>query len=222
MAIALDATSTTSATNTSLTLAHTCTGANRILWVSVGVQSNDSTDYVTGVTYNGVAMTRAVAIFSGTSNLCGQYLYVLFAPATGNNSIVVSLSQSKTIYATGMSYTGAAQTNTPDATASAFTTIGSSSTVSTTFSVSATGCWIVSGCSDEQVGSPIPNSGLTARSNPVEGAGGDSNATVSTGSNTVSWKTPNAANGLFTMVSASFAPVAAAAANNPAFLLNMV
>jgi hypothetical protein len=56
MAIAVDATSQDhSATATSLTFSHTCSGSNRILFV--GIVGDITTDTVTGVTYAGVSMT---------------------------------------------------------------------------------------------------------------------------------------------------------------------
>lgn len=57
MAIAFDATTTSSLGSavTSITFSHTCTGSNRILFVCT---ANNGGANVTGVTYNGVAMTN--------------------------------------------------------------------------------------------------------------------------------------------------------------------
>lgn len=206
MAIAFDAAASSSGTGTSLTYNHTCTGSNRILWVSIGVNSADSVDHVTGVTYNSVAMTRGPSMFSGVASLDGQYLYYLVAPATGTNSVVVSTNNSQPIYATSVSYTGAKQSGQPDNTASS--NGSGASTITLNITPSANGCWVITGASDEQVGNPAINGGITARgSNQVEGNAADSNATVTAGSPfACNWKTPNGNNGLFSVVAASFAP----------------
>lgn len=71
------------------TWAHTCSGADRLLRVTVS--HFDSNDAVTDITYNGVALT---AVPSGaTTN--GQYwitAYYLIAPDTGTHDIVVTVS----------------------------------------------------------------------------------------------------------------------------------
>lgn len=104
MAIAFDASSKgISLTDvTSLTLAHTCTGANLTLCVVVGIGGNANT--CTGVTYNGVAMTLGKSI--NASNLqC--YIYYLANPATGANNIVASFSDlTSPVVVSGISLTG--------------------------------------------------------------------------------------------------------------------
>lgn len=84
------------------TLAHTCTGANRLLTVFVRC----GTDVVTSVTYNSVALTLA------HKNSTGGYLYTyyLIAPATGANNVVVNKSDFSSIWLAGASYTGCKQT----------------------------------------------------------------------------------------------------------------
>ena len=71
------------------TWAHTCAGSDRLLRVTVS--HYDSSDPVTGITYNGVALT---AVPSGaTTN--GQYwitAYYLIAPDVGTYNIVVTVS----------------------------------------------------------------------------------------------------------------------------------
>lgn len=75
---------------TSLTFAYDCgSGSNRYLVVFVGDISGDS---VTGVTYNGVAMTQIGKAARGPSNgsTLEGYIYGLHAPATGSNDIVIT------------------------------------------------------------------------------------------------------------------------------------
>lgn len=113
MAIAIDAASEVNLTSnlTSHTLAHTCSGTDRILLVGVSVLDSPY-DVVTGVTYNGVSMSLIGKKFR-TSNR-GTYLYSLIAPSTGSNNIVVSCSSSVRVSIDGVSFTGVAQSGQPE------------------------------------------------------------------------------------------------------------
>lgn len=78
----------------SATWSHTCGGTNRILVVGVnarGLIANTNTT-VTGVTYNGVALTkiRHDSVDSGDTYRGRSELWYLIAPATGANDIVVT------------------------------------------------------------------------------------------------------------------------------------
>lgn len=146
MAIALDTTSTGSGTGTSLTVSHTVSGNNRLLVVGIGA---GAADIVTGVTYNGVAMTRANERNNGNST---AYMYYLIAPALGVHNIVVSTSLSVNIQADGASFTGVHQsagaqpdatvTNTANLTTSVATTlvtVADKSIMLATYATDATG-----------------------------------------------------------------------------------
>jgi hypothetical protein len=107
MAIAFDAVTTdTYVGQTSRTIAHICTGVNRFLIVTIAVYTNAGG--VTGVTYNGVAMT-----LTGTATAVGGavvYQYVLVDPASGSNNVIVSLSGPNWYYSFSVvSYTGVDQ-----------------------------------------------------------------------------------------------------------------
>lgn len=117
MAITQDATAkSTSTAASSLTYSHTCTGSDRLL-VLGGVTINDATDVVTGVTYNGVAMTRIDS--QGYAGVARAYFYYLIAPASGANNVVVSFTgTTHNSQFQSISYTGAKQTGQPDASAS--------------------------------------------------------------------------------------------------------
>lgn len=124
MAIALDSTSNGTDTNTSLTISHTCAGANRLLVVGILAGSSD---VITGVTYNSVAMTRVDISNNGNST---AYMYYLLGPSTGTNNIVISRSPSGLIIADAASFTGVKQsapeastTNTASAVASCANTL---------------------------------------------------------------------------------------------------
>jgi hypothetical protein len=78
------------ANESSLTLSHNNNGT----FLVVAFSNNQSdTDKVTGVTYNGVAMTRArYDLNTNTGNL-STYIYYLANPASGIYNVVISLNQ---------------------------------------------------------------------------------------------------------------------------------
>lgn len=133
------------------TFSHTCSGANRILFVSGrNYCSSTASDVVTGVTYNGVAMTRltAYALYVAGATADWDYVYYIIAPATGANNIVVSCSATSNAYFRGHSYTGVKQTGFPDASASAYSGTGTS--ITSTLTTIADNCWLVGLHDNEQ------------------------------------------------------------------------
>jgi len=103
MAIAFDATSSGSSGGaSSITFAHTCTGSNRVLFVTVIGEVIPS---ITGVTYAGVAMTQVGSSVSGGGSR-SIHLFYLDNPASGANNVVVSSSPSGFMSAVSSSYTG--------------------------------------------------------------------------------------------------------------------
>ena len=174
MAIAFDAASggaTTAAS--SLTFAHTCTGSDLILFVG----AFNGTNNVTGVTYNGVAMTLVdTAVAQAGVN---YKLFYLINPATGANNVVISTDvASNVLRGVSTSYTGSAQSGQPDS----FSKVQGAQTyplaISTT--VVAANCWLVMAGGNVDDGQ---NAGTNTTSrvavNSMEMF--DSNATVGTG-----------------------------------------
>jgi hypothetical protein len=108
VAIATNASSLTTSGGyaNSLTVSHTVAGSNTLLLVGVHCRSA-STD-VTGVTYNGVAMTLVGT--NENSGVTGVQWYSLVAPAAGANNVVVSLSSYKLFSVLIYSLTGVDQT----------------------------------------------------------------------------------------------------------------
>jgi hypothetical protein len=110
-AISVDASSSVTLGHTSpRTFSHTCTGPNRLL--RVGVATNNDTvtgDQVTGVTYNGVAMTQIDKLTIDSFGCL--YLFELAGPASGSNTVSVSFNNASdaSISAVATSYAGAAQ-----------------------------------------------------------------------------------------------------------------
>lgn len=166
----------------SITFSHTCSGSDRIL--IVGIIANNA-DVITGVTYNGVAMTLArKSAFTGPT----MYLYYLLAPATGANNIVVSASSGgEYIRATAVSYTGVQQSGQPDATAENNVSAASITTTLTQVVAKAWQVGVVQGAHD---GTVTAGAGIGAIRGTVSGGYnsiGDSNAPTNAGSRSMTW-----------------------------------
>lgn len=106
MAVAVDAVAFDKGTSTSITFAHTCTGANLALYVIVEERYASA---VTGVTYNGVAMTQKSYNDPGANSIV-QKVFELLAPATGAHNVVVTASATRNLLCTAISLTGVDQT----------------------------------------------------------------------------------------------------------------
>lgn len=124
--------------STTNTQAHTCSGSDRVLMVYVYAGS----DVVTGVTYNGVSMTFVQKQLMGGA-AAGQYIYeyILAAPASGSNNVVVTSSANLGGYISAVSYTGAKQTGQPDN--SAKQALTGVTTITTNLTTVADNCWLV-------------------------------------------------------------------------------
>lgn len=144
MAISFDvATGSTTNPGTSLTYAHTCTGSNLCLIVSILTQTNSGTD-ISSVKYNGVLATKLKQLWDGVSTM--ETLYGMVNPSTGSNNVVISTVANQAIFASSASYKGVLQAGLPDSSNSG-TTGASPLTVSTT--TVADECWLIGGASGE-------------------------------------------------------------------------
>lgn len=187
MAITFDtATNGGNANANSLTFAHTCTGSNLFLVVSVF----DSNDTVSGVTYAGVSMTKA-----WTSTGLGESFWYLIGPASGANNVVVTKSAgTASLGAVAASYAGCNQTAIDSKGSNTANQTTSPQTVNTT--VVASNCWTI--------GYSSYNNGLGGTATTVDktrritqdwtGSGNavgvliaDSNATVGTGAQGITY-----------------------------------
>jgi hypothetical protein len=143
----------------SYTFAHTCTGSNLMLTVGIFVSINPASDVVSGVTYNGVAMTRSPNGYAAAPANNSTWLYYLANPSTGANNVVITYSGTQNGSAGAISYTGCASTidsgNSNTAGPSA-----SSCTVSTT--TVADNAWLV-GVARADGGSRTFSAGMTAQ-----------------------------------------------------------
>lgn len=203
MAIAFDAATsggTLASSPGPLEWSHTCTGSNGILFVLV---TNGST-VPTGVTYNGVALTKDVERLNwiGGDDIS---IWRLNGPASGANTVSVSWSGNQTVSGYSQSYTGAAQTGQPDATGSNSSASTTSLTVNTT--TVADNCWIVSAFRCE-------NPPMTAGTNTTQRLqaetgffGGDTNA-AQTPAGTYGQTTTQSPAGAMGGATVSFSPAA--------------
>lgn len=210
MAIAFDTSTDAGFTAgvTSKTFAHTCTGANLILFVaSWGDIVND---VVTGATYNGVAMTLVgKALESGGR---WAYLFSLIAPATGAHNVVISASSSISIAGMSASYTGVRQSSNPDVSTTATPTADSPVTSLTTL---ANNSWTFL-CARNGIGASTAGAGSTLRKSSSNGLAIFDSGGAITPAGSYSM-TVTAAGASWALIMASFAPVATTNSNFLAF-----
>jgi hypothetical protein len=170
---------------TSLTYSHTCTSNNNRFLV-VAVWTEQTGDIVTGVTYNGVAMTRVATVTQGTQRI---HLYILVNPATGTNDVVVSTGSSANIHSVSASYYDAKQSAQPNAFNTNVQASGATLTLQAT--VTKNGSLLISCAANE--GNGI--SASTGTTNRTGGSGiiriGDSNGKVNRGVRSMVWTPGN-------------------------------
>lgn len=160
MAIAFDAaTNSRSTSSASLTYSHTTSGSNRALIVSCGV-INPSGNTITGVTYNGVAMTALLSPIVLQANI-RMYFFYLLNPASGTNNVVVTANSSADVIdGASASYTGVSQSGFPDASGSSG--VQTTATITQAVTTIADNCWLVgAGWGNTAVGA---GTGTTERS----------------------------------------------------------
>ncbi len=205
MAIAFDAVSSGSLTVSSTrTWSHTCSGANRILFVTT--YNNDTASSITGVTYNGVGMTL---LAQSTHNNIRNVTWYLIAPDSGANNVIVTASNgSGSIGGSSASYTGALQSGVPDA-----SQVGSSDGDYTgTVTTVAANCWTVLTVINVAVDLSA-GTGTTERINNLRyGFIGDSNGALSSGSHSMTVTSGDG--GAISCVMFSFAPAVSANTGN--------
>lgn len=163
MSIALDATSSISAPGgSSSSFSHTCSGSNRILIVGVSIAQTGNTVSVTGITYNGVALTKIDREATLTSR--ATELWYLIAPATGAHSISVTLSGTPDAFFNvgAASYTGTNQGLQPSSSGkTGFTS--SVTTITQSVTTTADNSWLVGVGCDGATPNPVVQAGTTFR-----------------------------------------------------------
>lgn len=215
MAIAFDAASsgTITAGNLTATFAHTVTGSNTIGHVGV-VQQNDATGArVTGVTWNGVAMTKIRTYVNTTND--AHYMWELVNPTTGN-IVVTRTGTTNTGWCCSTSHTGAKQTSQPDATDD---DVSVTTTLATTVTTVADNCWTVLIVFDSDGGTITASTNSTQRvavTNFVKMF--DNNANITPAGSYTMTVTKGAGTSPFAGVIASIAPAVSAVVNHPKLL----
>lgn len=156
---------------------HTCAGSNRFLGVDVSLLSVPGTT-VTGITYNGVAMSLigVKSIISGAGRV---ECWGLANPASGDHTIVVTLSAVCISASTATSYTNVHQTSPTEAFNSAQATNVGAADATVTITTVADNDWVHAAIATDDAS---VTAGQTSRNN-VTGAGG-SGANEDTGPKT--------------------------------------
>jgi len=198
MPIAYDATSLGSGNTGTLTVSHTCSGSDRILFVHCG---KDHTA-ISGITYAGVSLTKVVT--AGSGGECSS-MWMLVNPASGANNIVVSFTPTPAVYMAAASYTGAKQTGQPEQSTGAQV----SGNLSLSITTAIDNCWAVIGSKDQAIG-VTAGAGTTMRSSNISSIADGNSPKTPAGSYTLVLNVTGTHTG--TMV--SFAPSVASARQN--------
>lgn len=138
----------------SLTLAIDCTETDRGVLTFV---ANRVLADISGATHNGDAMTSEVS--SNNSGVAGIRAYSRTAADSGNNNVVVSLSEYRLLSMFNVCLSGTDQTDMVEATEATATGYGTS--VSDSITSSTDGAWVFSGINLQSAYSLTPDSGET-------------------------------------------------------------
>lgn len=208
-AIAVDAaTQGNFSTGSPKTWSHTCTGSDLLLFISTAI--NNATDTVTASTYNSIANTNAGVVATYSTGGGKSQIWYKLGPSTGSNTVSCTFSGGYFVGNT-CSYSGVDSTGQPDGSGTA--TTNSNTTLSTSFTVTASNCWIMGSVANNG-GATSAGAGTTLRQQGgnVLGALYDTNGTVGTGTQGIT-VTLGAANA-YCISSASFKPTAGTSVNS--------
>lgn len=218
MAIAFDASSAVEnlSSGTTATLSHTTSGSNRILIVAAH-QFTVAASSVTGITYNGVAMTKIGSTQTIQAGNAYMSLWYLIAPATGANNIVVTKGNGDLVSIAAASYTGAKQSGQPEVTGTA---TGSGTAPSNAITPSTNNAMLLMAVGGDGVGGLA--TGATNWTKRVENytkgsIGEKSVATPSSTTQTVTFSSQN-----WGVIQISLAEAVESANTGAAFILNML
>lgn len=190
---------------------YTCTGTNRYLTVGISMLSVGGSS-VSSITYNGVnlSLIKAQASVSGAVR---AELWGLVAPASGSNTIVVTLSAALDSIGGAVSFTGVHQTSPTEGAASATATnVGAAdATVDVVTVANKDVCVDVVATSDTAI---TVGAGQTSRNNVTGTLGSGAMSTegpkTPAGTVTMSWTNVDAAT-TWSIASVALRPVAASA-----------
>lgn len=167
---------------------HTVTGSNPVLVAGLATAgTNGNANDPSSIIYNSVAMSQVGNISINGSDR-RWFAYYKSAVSTGANTFSYTFSTSKgRLSACTASYSGVSQTDVPD---SKIDKQQAATNFTQTATVVASNCWLWAGESNDS-GTPTAGAGLTLRSNggavDAQIEEGDSNATVGTGSQSMTF-----------------------------------
>lgn len=188
---------------------HTCTGSNRYLAVGIAMLSVGGAS-VTGITYNGVAMSLVDARASVTGAIRAE-LWGLVAPASGTNTIAVTLTAPLDSIGEAVSFTGVNQTFATEGAADASATNVGAADATVNVTTVADNDWTVDIVATSDTAITV-GAGQTSRNNVsgALGSGGMSTEGPKTpaGSVTMSWTDVDALK-TWSIVSVALRPTAA-------------
>ena len=221
MAIAFDAAVTTAGAATPQTISNVVVAAtNRILFVAFG--NNAASDTATGVTYNGVSMTRV----SATAGTSGNYLYLYaIVGQSGTHNVVITLSSGAIYRSTCASYTGVNQSITwtgGSPTDNTAVQSGTGTSVTQSVTTIADNSWVFTCCWEDNGVANTTTTNITIRGTAqIVTQAGDSNAAVTpAGAYSQTWNSDGTSK--WGMIQASFSPaVAAGPANLKSYNTNL-
>lgn len=204
MAIAFDASSDGGLTlaGTSLTWSHT--NAGNLLVVGVfgdNVATDPTGNVITGVTYNGVAMTEVARAADSSDRWA--YQFELLNPASGAHNVVISASTTIAMGGMAVSYSGVKQSGQPDA--STTNTTASATSITTSVTTIADNCWtvLVAKVGNSQ---PAASTGSTQRVSNADGLGLYDSGGLIHPAGSYSMTVTSALAGAWATVMASYAP----------------
>jgi len=205
MALAHDANANSGAINGlatpfTSTWSHTCTGSNLVLIVNTGARAavgNAANMVVSGVTYNGVALTKIRSDELDPDSCFRSELWYLVAPATGAHNVVVTWTGALTYAgAASSSYTGAQQSSAV-IDANAGSSDNSTTTITTSITTVAASCFLVDAVYSRS-GTLTNNASQTLIAgitiNADDNVGASYKPSVTAGSNSMDWTESNDGN----------------------------
>lgn len=205
--ITFDAASSATSGTSPLSWSHTVgSGNNRLLVVSIGIEGDSTVGNITGVTYNSVALTKAVENFVGDYQNT-EIWYLLNPPAGSANVAVTTNGDPGDINGGAISVFGAAQSG-PEATSSQDDAVAGWTTIQTNITTLTDGAWVFDVIGSGEPRTFTPDAGQTERFDQTGGSDGAAGSTeeVSTaGTATLGWTVDGTSNRI-SHVLAAFAP----------------
>jgi hypothetical protein len=208
--ISFDAVSSATSGSSPLSWAHTVgSGTNRLLVVPIGVEEDSANGDVTSVTYNSVALTKAVENF--VENFQNTEIWYLLNPPEGSANVEVTTNGTPgDINAGAISVFGAAQ-SAPEATASQDDAGADWTTIQTNITTLTDGAWVFDVVGSGQPRTFTADAGQTERFDETggsDGAAGSTEEVPTAGAATLGWTVDGTSNRL-SHVLAAFAPAPA-------------